>query len=209
MSIPDIFASHGEAAFRDGERRVIARLLGDGPKVLATGGGAYISPETRARVAASGISVWLKADHDTLMRRVRRRSHRPLLQTPDPDETMRRLIAERYPIYALADVTVESREGSQERVMREVVAGLARLMAREEQACLQVGGTGGRAEPVSGPRALRREGLRHRRRPRHPWMAQVARVAALGARAAATVTDATVAGLHAERLAASLSQRQA
>ena len=102
MTIPEIFAAHGEAAFRDGERRVVARLLDSGPQVLATGGGAWINEETRARVRESGVAVWLKADLDVLMRRVRKRSNRPLLRTDDPEATMRALIEQRYPTYALA-----------------------------------------------------------------------------------------------------------
>ncbi|NNM71375.1 shikimate kinase [Enterovirga aerilata] len=124
MPISDIFAIYGEPAFRDGERRVIARLLDEGPLVLATGGGAYMNAETRAKIAARGISVWLKADHETLMRRVRRRSHRPLLANPDPEGTMRRLIAERYPVYAEADVAVESCDMPHDRVVAEVVKAL-------------------------------------------------------------------------------------
>jgi shikimate kinase len=89
MSIPDIFSIHGEAYFRDGERRVIGRLLQEGPMVLATGGGAYMNEETRARIAENGVSVWLRADLDVLMRRVRKRATRPLLQNPDPEGTMR------------------------------------------------------------------------------------------------------------------------
>ena len=92
MTIPDIFAIHGEAHFRDGERRVIARLLQEGPMVLATGGGAFMNEETRDRIAEQGISVWLRADLDVLMRRVRKRANRPLLQTADPEGTMRNLI---------------------------------------------------------------------------------------------------------------------
>jgi shikimate kinase len=124
MPISDIFAIYGEPAFRDGERRVIARLLEEGPRVLATGGGAFMNPETRARIAASGVSVWLKVDHETLMRRVRRRSNRPLLANPDPEGTMRRLIAERYPIYAEANVTVESHDMPHDRVVAQVVKAL-------------------------------------------------------------------------------------
>ena len=126
MPIADIFARFGEPAFRDGERRVIARLLEEGRLVLATGGGAFMNADTRARIAERGISVWLKADHETLMRRVRRRTHRPLLRSADPGETMRRLMAERYPVYAQATVTVESRESSHERVTQDVVDALAR-----------------------------------------------------------------------------------
>lgn len=110
MSIPDIFATRGEEEFRIGERRVIARLLSRGPQVLATGGGAFMNAETREAVAAHGISVWLKADQDVLMRRVRKRANRPLLQTADPEATMRALLAVREPIYALADLTLVSRE---------------------------------------------------------------------------------------------------
>ena len=126
MPIPDIFKSYGEAAFRDVERRVVARLLNaEGRMVLATGGGAYMNAETRAQVAARGVSVWLKADHETLMRRVRRRGHRPLLKTADPDETMRRLMDERYPVYALADVTVSSFDTSHDKVTQDVLDRLA------------------------------------------------------------------------------------
>ncbi len=107
-SIPAFFAAHGEAAFRDGERRVIARLLSGDPIVLATGGGAFMDPETRATIARAGLSVWLKADVDTLLSRVKRRDNRPLLKQGDPRAVLERLIAERYPIYAEADVTVES-----------------------------------------------------------------------------------------------------
>ena len=130
MSIPEIFALHGEPYFRDGERRVIARLLRDGPMVLATGGGAYMDPQTRAGIAESGVSVWLKADFDVLMRRVRRRQNRPLLQNPDPEATMRRLIEARHPVYALADVTVESREIPHDRVVQDT---LLRLHARLQE----------------------------------------------------------------------------
>ena len=110
MSIPDIFASRGEAEFRAGEQRVIARLLTQGPQVLATGGGAFMNADTRARIAERGVSIWLKADPDTLMRRVRKRGNRPLLQTSDPEATLRALLAEREPVYALADLTVTSRD---------------------------------------------------------------------------------------------------
>jgi shikimate kinase len=125
MTIPEIFSIYGEPYFRDGERRVIARLLQEeGPIVLATGGGAYMSAETRERIAARGIAIWLKADLDVLMRRVRKRANRPLLHTPDPEGTMRRLMEVRHPIYALADVTVESREVPHERVVDEALRAL-------------------------------------------------------------------------------------
>lgn len=122
MTIADIFAIHGEAHFRDGECRVIARLLHEGPMVLATGGGAFINEETRLRIAQHGISVWLRADLDILMRRVRKRATRPLLQTADPEETMRQLIAVRHPIYAMADLTVDSHEAPHDRVVVDIIA---------------------------------------------------------------------------------------
>jgi shikimate kinase len=132
MPIPDIFTIYGEPAFRDTERRVIARLLKHGPLVLATGGGAFMNEETRDRIAQTAISVWLKADHETLMRRVRRRSHRPLLRTADPDETMRRLMAERHPVYAEADLTVESSDGSHDRVVQALIDALLVRLAHED-----------------------------------------------------------------------------
>ncbi|KPQ12166.1 MAG: shikimate kinase AroK [Saliniramus fredricksonii] len=124
MSIPDIFAVYGEAHFRDGERRVIERLLHEERMVLATGGGAYMDETTRARIRAHAVSVWLRADLDTLMRRVRKRSNRPLLQNADPEGVMRRLMDARYPVYAEADVVVESREGPHEKVVEAIIAAL-------------------------------------------------------------------------------------
>ncbi len=124
MSIAEIFARHGEAYFRDGERRVMARLLGEGPRVIATGGGAYVHEATRARISAGALSVWLKADLDVLWRRVRRRSHRPLLRGPDPEGTLRALMESRYPVYGRADITVVSRDGSQEAVVADIVDAL-------------------------------------------------------------------------------------
>lgn len=127
MSIPDIFAQRGETEFRDGERRVIARILATrSPLVLATGGGAYMNADTRARIAEFGISVWLKADADVLMRRVRKRSNRPLLRTADPEGTMRRLLAEREPVYSQADITVISSDDPHEVVVEAALAELER-----------------------------------------------------------------------------------
>tara|TARA_R110000824_G_scaffold118960_2_gene271392 strand:+ start:3485 stop:4138 length:654 start_codon:yes stop_codon:yes gene_type:complete len=120
-TIPEIFERHGEAAFREGERRVIARLLEGEPQVLATGGGAFMDETTRAIIAARGISVWLHADLEVLMRRVSRRGNRPLLKQGDPHETMARLIDQRYPIYAQADIKVESVEGPHELVVDDVI----------------------------------------------------------------------------------------
>lgn len=124
MSISEIFARHGEPYFRDGERRVVARLLDAGPCVIATGGGAFLNQETRDRIAAHGVSIWLKADLDVLWRRVRKRSHRPLLQGPEAEKTLKMLLEERYPIYARADITVMSRESPHEATVEEMIAGI-------------------------------------------------------------------------------------
>jgi shikimate kinase len=126
QSIPEIFAQHGEAYFRDGERKVIARLLENGAQVLATGGGAYMNADTRATIRSRGISIWLRADFDLLMRRVRRRSNRPLLQDADPEAVMRKLIEERYPIYAEADLTVDSRDIAHTSIVNSIIRTLAR-----------------------------------------------------------------------------------
>ena len=131
MTIPDIFATHGEPYFRDGERRVIARVLQEAPLVLATGGGAFMDPQTREAIRRAGISVWLKADLDTLMRRVRKRANRPLLQNPDPEGTMRKLMEARYPVYGLADIVVESRDGTHDQVVNVILRGLDEALARE------------------------------------------------------------------------------
>lgn len=125
MSIPDIFELHGEPAFRSGEARVIARLLEGGPRVLATGGGAFMNAATRDAIRGNGISVWLKADFEVLMRRIKRRSDRPMLKTADPAVTVRQLIEERYPLYAEADLTIESREVPHGTVVDEIVSGLS------------------------------------------------------------------------------------
>jgi shikimate kinase len=126
MSIPDIFARHGEADFRSGEARVIARLLEGGPQVLATGGGAFMSADTRAAIQTKGVSVWLNAERDVLLRRInKRRSERPLLQSGDPAETVERLLAARNPTYALADFAVQSREVPHDTIVGEIVAALA------------------------------------------------------------------------------------
>lgn len=123
-TINDIFADNGEAYFRDGERRVIARLLENGCKVLATGGGAFMNAETRERIAASGISIWLKADLDLLMHRVARRDTRPLLRAADPRAVMQQLIAERHPVYIQADITVRSRDVAHEVIVEEIIAAI-------------------------------------------------------------------------------------
>ena len=124
MSINDIFAEHGEAYFRDGERRVIARLLSEGPFVLATGGGAFMNGQTRREISANGLAIWLRAELDILLERVSRRDTRPLLKTGDPREIMRALMDERYPVYAQADITVESRDVPHEVIVEEIVQAL-------------------------------------------------------------------------------------
>src|SRR6266403_3106885 len=124
MTIPEIFAAHGEPYFRDGEARVIARLLDSGPAVLATGGGAFMREETRSRIGAKAVSIWLKADADIIMRRVKRRADRPLLQTADPAATIGRLIREREPVYQYADITIGSRDVPHEKIVDECVDAL-------------------------------------------------------------------------------------
>ena len=120
-SIEDIFESYGEAAFRDGERRVIERLLDRPVHVLATGGGAFADADTRKAILGRCISIWLRAEPDVLWRRVSRRSNRPMLMTENPQETLKKLIDKRYPLYAEADITVESVDGPPEDVVNAVI----------------------------------------------------------------------------------------
>lgn len=128
MSIPEIFATQGEQYFRDGEARVIARLLDNGPAVIATGGGAFMREETRKRIADKAVSIWLKADLDVIMKRVKRRADRPLLQTEDPVATVARLLEAREPVYQGADLTILSRDVPHERIVDECMDALrARL----------------------------------------------------------------------------------
>jgi shikimate kinase len=128
VTIAEIFATYGEPYFRSGEARVIARLLDEGPQVLATGGGAYMNESTRASICQKGISVWLKADFEVLMRRVKRRSaDRPMLQG-HPAERVRHLMEERYPVYAAADTMVMSRDIPHETIVNEIVTELARKL---------------------------------------------------------------------------------
>lgn len=129
-TIPEVFERHGEAAFRDGEKRVIERLLGEPGHVIATGGGAYMNPETRAAIAERGLSVWLRADLDTLVERTSRRQNRPLLQHGDPRATLARLIDERYPVYADADVTVQSGDLTPDDMVDRVIEALERHLEK-------------------------------------------------------------------------------
>src|SRR5579862_9550349 len=124
LPIPDIFEKYGEPYFRDGEVRVIARLLDNGPAVIATGGGAVMREETRDRIREKALSIWLKVDTDVIMRRVKRRSDRPLLQTADPEATVERLVREREPLYSQADVTVWSRDVPHEKIVDECMEAL-------------------------------------------------------------------------------------
>jgi shikimate kinase len=139
MSIPDIFEIHGEPHFRDGEARVIARLLDSGPAVLATGGGAFMREDTRNRIGEKAVSIWLKADADIIMKRVKRRADRPLLQTADPAATVGRLIEEREPVYQHADITIWSRDVPHEKIVDECIEALHALLC------------GGATEPASNP----------------------------------------------------------
>lgn len=126
MTIPDLFERYGEAEFRALEQRVIVRLLEHGPQVLSTGGGAYMNAQTREAIAEHGVAVWLKADVDTLLDRVSKKQNRPLLKTADPRAVLERLMTERYPVYALADVTVPTRDERKEVITGEVIEALDR-----------------------------------------------------------------------------------
>lgn len=135
MSIADIFARHGEADFRSGEARVIARLLDGGPQVLATGGGAVMNADTRAAITAKGVSIWLTAEVDVLIRRIHKRRHeRPMLQAADPAARLRELLAVREPVYALSDLTVQSREAPHEAIVTEIVAALGDFLDAPSEA---------------------------------------------------------------------------
>jgi shikimate kinase len=125
MTIAEIFDNYGEAYFRSGEARVIARLLESGPQVLATGGGAFMNEETRAATRAKGVSFWLKADFEVLVRRIKRRSDRPMLRTADPEATLRQLMSQRDPFYAEADVTIRSSEVPHDKIVEEIIVALA------------------------------------------------------------------------------------
>ncbi|PRD44513.1 shikimate kinase [Phyllobacterium phragmitis] len=133
MTVPELFETYGEAEFRDLERRVIQRMLEDGPMVLATGGGAYMNAQTREAIAAAAVSIWLKADIDLLMERVSRRQNRPLLKNDDPRGVMKRLMSERYPVYALADLAVTSRDDKKEIIAQEVIEVLSSHLGILEQ----------------------------------------------------------------------------
>ncbi|WP_027167522.1 shikimate kinase [Mesorhizobium sp. WSM3224] len=124
MTVPELFERYGEPEFRALEQRVILRLLENGPQVLSTGGGAFMNAQTREAISAHGVSVWLKADLDLLMERVSKKQNRPLLKNPDPRGVLERLMSERYPVYATADLTVPTRDDRKEIIAAEVVAAL-------------------------------------------------------------------------------------
>jgi shikimate kinase/3-dehydroquinate synthase len=199
LTISEIFERFGEVYFREGERKVIARLLGGGPLVLATGGGAFMNATTRDNIARQGVSVWLKPSFDVLLARVRKKSNRPLLKTADPEETLRRLIEERSPTYALADFTIESLDGSHDSVVDAILRRLEATLGKEARASppqarrrVEVP-LGARAYPILiAPDVLDDAG------------AEIARIAP-GVNCA-VVTDAKVAPLYLDRLVASLDR---
>lgn len=130
-TVSEFFERYGEAEFRAGERRVIARLLEGPPHVLSTGGGAYMDTDTRALLRAQAVTVWLRADLDVLFERVKKRTHRPLLRQGDPREILARLMAQRYPVYAEADITVESTAQPAEITTEQVIAALRQHLAAQ------------------------------------------------------------------------------
>ena len=195
LTIPEIFERFGEAYFRDGERKVIARLLNSGPQVLATGGGSFMNKTTRDNIAAHGLSIWLKPDVEVLLARVRKKSNRPLLKTANPEQTLRRLLDERSPTYALADITIESRDGPHDVVVEMVLRRLDERLGGGESGVTERR----KVEVPLGARAyaiLIGAGLVDEAGP------EIARIAP-GAKCA-VVTDANVAPLYLDRLIASL-----
>ena len=146
MTIPELFEQYGEPEFRSLEKRVVSRLLKTGPQVLATGGGAFVNDSTRQAIKRRGISVWLSAGIDLLMERVSRRQNRPLLRDPDPRGVMQRLMTDRYPVYALADIEVESQDISKEDMAANVVAALANWLTRDSRETATIAETTGASE---------------------------------------------------------------
>jgi shikimate kinase len=140
MTIPDLFERYGEAEFRSLEQRVIVRVLESGPQVLSTGGGAFMNAQTRDAIAAYGLSVWLKADVDTLLERVSKKQNRPLLKDSDPRAVLEKLMSERYPVYALADVTVATRDERKEVIAGEVIEAIGRHLASHAPGSRSFGG---------------------------------------------------------------------
>jgi shikimate kinase / 3-dehydroquinate synthase len=198
LTISEIFDRFGEAYFREGERKVIARLLTSGPMVLATGGGAFMNATTRENIAQHGVSIWLKPSFDILLARVRKKSNRPLLKTANPEETLRQLLEERSPVYALADFTIESHDAAHDSLVEAILQRLNPAPAHDARASSQARRRvevplGARAYSILiGPDVLDDAG------------AEIARIAP-GA-TCAVVTDARVAPLYLDRLTASLEQ---
>ncbi len=197
LTVPEIFERFGEAYFRDGERRVIARLLNAGPQVLATGGGAFMNRTTRENIAARGVSIWLKPDIEVLLGRVRKKSNRPLLRTADPERTLRRLLEERSPTYALADLTIDSRDGPHDAVVDMILRRLAEVLGETGRTAsatrrnVEVALGARTYSIVIGPGLIDAAGD------------EIARIAPDGA--CAIVTDVHVAPLYLGRLSASLA----
>jgi shikimate kinase len=129
LTIAEIFSAYGEDHFRQGERKVIARLLGQGPRVIATGGGAFMNKDTRAEIGRRAITIWLKAALPLLMERVQRKANRPLLSETDPKAVMERLLAVREPVYATADITIASREAPHSTIVGDALKALEDLLA--------------------------------------------------------------------------------
>ncbi|MFN7127198.1 MAG: shikimate kinase [Allorhizobium sp.] len=132
MSISELFAAYGEEEFRALETRVIKRLLRTGPRVVSTGGGAFINEKTRKQIERGGVSVWLSADLDVLWERVNKRDHRPLLKTENPKQTLQDLMDKRYPIYGLADITVQSRDVRKEVIANEVLTSVVEHFGKDK-----------------------------------------------------------------------------
>lgn len=206
LTIPEIFARYGEPYFRDGERRVVARLLAQGSRVIATGGGAFMGEETRARIREAGVSIWLKADLEVLWRRVRKRNHRPLLQNTDPEAMLKKLMNERDPVYAMADIAVVSREGPHDIVVEDILAALESRLAlpaltdTSEMPDLEQPGTIERVRVDLGPRGydiLIGDGLIDETGTRLAGL--------VPGSAVAVVTDDNVARLHLANLESSLA----
>lgn len=135
MTIPELFERYGETEFRALEQRVIGRVLENGPQVLSTGGGAFMNAQTRAAIAAHGVSVWLRADLDLLMERVSKKQNRPLLQNADPRAVLAKLMDERYPVYALADINVPTRDDRKEAIASEVIEALCEHLGSPCRPC--------------------------------------------------------------------------
>jgi shikimate kinase/3-dehydroquinate synthase len=210
MTIPEIFESLGEAAFRDGERRIIARLLAGNPAVLATGGGAFMDEGSRKAIADQGISIFLRAEFDVLIKRVRKRSNRPLLRTPDPEGTLKKLIAARYPVYSEAALTLDSRDAPHELVVEDALSALDGYLSRQgppmtstdappnptptDPIVVPVNLSSSSYRILIGPGLIDRAGS---------FLAELNPEAKV-----AIVTDDIVAGLHLQRLHKALDARQ-